>query len=91
VAAGILERLPDDLQVLRVGHSPGEVACTVTATPVVVAVMVATVATAVGNCAPGWNNSEWVINPAAELAELAPTLGVRQLIALRERQLTLAL
>jgi hypothetical protein len=85
--AAIIERLPADLAGMRLGISPEAVACTATATPVVVAVTVAIVGTALGNCSQGWNSSEWVINPVIGLRELAPTLAVQRLVAMREQQL----
>ncbi|WP_280269086.1 hypothetical protein [Nocardia wallacei] len=85
VVERILSRLPAESDALRIGVAASEDACTVTATPVVVAVTVAIIATAATSCAPAWNRSEWVINPAEDLAVIAPTLGVRQLVEMRRQ------
>ncbi|NUS43283.1 MAG: hypothetical protein HOQ24_06300 [Mycobacteriaceae bacterium] len=84
VVERVLAGLPADSEALKIGVSAVAEECTATATPVVVAVTVAIVATAVTSCAPKFNDSEFAINPAEDLADIAPQLGVRQLVAMRQ-------
>lgn len=83
VTRSVLDRLDLQDDAIRIGVDPNLVACTVTATPVVVAVTVAIVATAATSCAPSWNDKEWYSNPDPIIGELAPTFAVSKLLALR--------
>jgi hypothetical protein len=83
VTRGVLERIGVDETEIRVGVDPNLVACTVTATPVVVAVTVAIVATAATSCASSWNDREWYTDPDPIIGELAPRLAVERLLAIR--------
>ncbi len=85
--ASVLKQLPADYDTMRIGISPGSRACTITATPIVVAVTVALVATAVAHCTQSWDTKDWLINPIDELSAKAPSLGIAKLLAHREELL----